>query len=66
MRLKTGRVKTLQGCLLRMNHSIDILTASYFEHVKAAEEFGKIGLFKQRDRCLEEVNKIGEKIKEKR
>jgi len=43
---------------------IDILHASAYAHLKAAEEFGKLGQLKRRDSALKEYNSITKKIQE--
>ena len=44
--------------------NIDILQASAYAHIKAAEEFGKLGNLKRRDEALAEYNEITKKIQE--
>tara|TARA_R110000796_G_scaffold126793_10_gene241849 strand:+ start:2410 stop:2571 length:162 start_codon:yes stop_codon:yes gene_type:complete len=41
---------------------IELLTASAFMHLKASEEFGRIGLLHKRDSCLAVYNDCTKQI----
>lgn len=44
------------------NIKLEILSASAYAHIKAAEEFGRLGLLERRDMCLSEYNIITEQL----